>query len=154
MRLPTCDSWGCRFILPSAAALIVTTGANLVNNSHPIRRVWSFNYYILNWILDTIKLVYFITVLSYLILISITDYDRNYLTIVCFGFKLSCVIVIAITFQVTSIPVETILITHHFITCCVYLHIGINSIWLQNLPTIPHLSPKVLPTHTITQFWY
>ena len=37
-------------------------------------------------------------------------------------------IVIAIAFQVTSIPVETILNIHYFITCCVYLHIGIDSI--------------------------
>ena len=127
MRLPTCDSWGCRFILPSAAALIVTTGVNLANNSHPIRRVWSFNYYILNWILDTFNLVYFIKVLSYLFLLSIINYDRNYLTIACFGCTLSCVIVSAITFWVTSIHVETILNTYHFITCCVYLHIGIDN---------------------------
>ena len=65
MRFPTCDSRGCKFILPIAAALIVTTGTNLVNNSHPIRRVWSFNYYILNWILDTFNSIYFITVLFY-----------------------------------------------------------------------------------------
>ena len=71
MRFPTCDSCGCKFILPIAATLIVTTGANLVNNSHPIRRVWSFNYYILNWILDTFNLVYFITVLFYFHLLQL-----------------------------------------------------------------------------------
>ena len=45
-----------------------------------------------------------------------------------FGLKLVCTIVIAIAFQVTSIPEETILNIHHFITCCVYLHIDTNSI--------------------------
>ena len=127
MRCPIGNSWGCRFILPSAAASPITTDANLMKNIQTQRRVWSFNYYIINWILHTVKLDYFITVLSYLILISITDYDRNYLTIVCFGLKLICTIVIALAFRVTSIHVETILNTHHFITCCVYLHIGIGS---------------------------
>ena len=129
MRLPTCDSWGCWFILPGVAAFILTTGANLKNNSHPIRRVWSFNYYILNWMLDTVNLVYFITVLFYFhlsqLLITIELFDnclfRSLVDLHCCD---------CFTFWVTSIHVETILNTHHFITYCVYLHIGIDNNWL------------------------
>ena len=36
MRFPTCDSCECRLILPIAAALIVTTGANSVTTVIPL----------------------------------------------------------------------------------------------------------------------
>ena len=68
MRVPIWDSWGCRLILPSAAVLAVTTGVNLMKNNQAIKRVWSFNYHSLNWILDIFNLIYFITVLFYFIL--------------------------------------------------------------------------------------
>ena len=114
-------------VIVSTAALVVTTGANLMKNSQTQRRVWLFNYLNSNWILYTLNLVYFITVMLYLVRISIINYDINYLTIVCFSLELSCVIVSAIVFLVTSIPVKTILNTYHFITCYVYLYIGIDS---------------------------
>ena len=42
---------------------------------------------------------------------------------------------IVVPFLVTSIHVETILNIYHFITCCVHLHIDINSNWVKQYPT-------------------
>ena len=51
------------------------------------------------------------------------------LPIVLFYFSIKfCNVKIAVANLITSIPVETILNTHNFITCCVHLHIDTNSI--------------------------
>ena len=51
--------------------------------------------------------------------------------------------------MITSIPVETILNTHHFITCCVHLHIDTNSISIYTStianyqwPSTRHVAPR------------
>ena len=40
------------------------------------------------------------------------------------------VVAVAVANMITSIPMETILNTHNFITCCVHLHIDTNNIWI------------------------
>ena len=42
--------------------------------------------------------------------------------------NIDCTIEIVVVSMIASIPVETILNTHHYITCCVHLHIDTNSI--------------------------
>ena len=56
----------------------------------------------------------------------IVNFELNNFNFIHLEIKIDSVIVIVVAFLVTSIHVETILNTHHFITC-VHLHIGINS---------------------------
>ena len=127
MKIPICDSWWCKIILPNAIKIAVVTGINLMKSSQPIKGVWSFNYLILIWFFDAFYLIYFITALFYFILSQLSISIVTNFTFVHLRIKLDCTIVINVAFLVTLIPMETILNIHHFITC-VHLHIGINSI--------------------------
>ena len=47
--------------MPSAVGIAVATGANLMKSSQPMKRVWSFSYFILTRFFYAIYLIYFIT---------------------------------------------------------------------------------------------
>ena len=131
MRIPIYDSWGCKIVLLSAIEIVVATDVNLMKSSQPIKRVWSFNYLIFIWFFDTFYLIYFITALFHFIFSQLSISVVTNFTFVHLGIKADGITVIAVSFLVISIPVETILNIHYFITCCVRLDIGINNIWLK-----------------------
>ena len=130
MRSPTRDSWGYNIILPSAIEIAVATGVNLIKSSQAMKRVWSFNYLILIWFSYAIYLTYFISAFFFISLQLLGSVVINF-KFVHLEIKLDCIIEIIVALRVTSIHVETILNTNHFITCCVHLHIDINSTWVK-----------------------
>ena len=132
MRIPICDSWGCKIILPSAIEIVVPISVNLMKSSQLIKRVWSFNYLILSWFIDAFYLIYFIIALFHFFLSQLSISIVTNFAFVYLRIKVDCTIVVPVAFLITSIHVEMILNIHHFITCCVHLHIGINIIWLKN----------------------
>lgn len=120
MRILTRDGWWCIMIMPSAIEIVVATGANLMKSSQPMKRVWSFNYPILIWFLYAIYLIHFIYTFIYFLSLQLSISVVINFQFVHLDIKVDCTIVITVAFLVTSISVETILNTHHFILLVVY----------------------------------